>query len=203
MPRAAPGDNAKGAMRRTLTGYKRVPAHETRRCCASHSYWLEMEKTVHRSASSLKKWCTFTLQNSAFEVGRGRLGEVVSLVGDCRPPPPGNPHRPTIRYDHSYKIWGDLRVQSRCKVGDRFLTTQNTINGELTILNRMRSSLYSNHNSSNLKKCRKIEYFKVNRSFISCTVKYPVLEFCQLYSHLCGSMEVEPPPIAITNVLES
>jgi hypothetical protein len=32
--------------------------------------------------------CSFTLQFSGFWVERGGLGEVVSLVGDCRPPPP-------------------------------------------------------------------------------------------------------------------
>ncbi len=56
-----------------------------------------METDLHLDVSRYY-WCgAFTQLLSGIGVERGRLGEVVSLVGDCRPPPPGNPHRPPMR----------------------------------------------------------------------------------------------------------
>jgi hypothetical protein len=202
MPRAAPGDIATGALRRKLTESERVPARDSCRRCVMHFYWLDLRKPNLRLAGRLKNWCYFTLKFSAYGVGRGCLGEVVSLVGDCRPPPPGNPHRPTISHDHFFEQCNDLRSQSKCKAMGRFLSTQFAKIGDSIVTDSKRFSLYKHQNGSNLKRLAKFQYFKKNRSFISCTGKYPVLEFCELYSHLCGIMEVKPPSIAITNVLE-
>jgi hypothetical protein len=56
---------------------------------------------------------------------------------------------------------------------------------------------------SNLKELDIPQNFKKIHSYSSCIRGKHVLEFLHLHSHLCGLKVVEPPPIAITNVLRT
>jgi hypothetical protein len=162
-----------------------------------------MGNISHPYGSRFGKWCYFTQQFSGFEVERGRLGEVVSLVGDCRPPPPGNPHRLT---PHNFiDEWWDGWQMSRARadMGSNIISSK-VSNFGTNILTVWKHYSFNNPQfTHNLKELNKLQYFKNNRSYSSCVVKKHVLEFSHFHSHLCGLREVEPPSIAITNVLET
>ena len=195
MSRAAPGVVARGDLRRDLLRDLRVFACQTGRppnkCPLQSGTWF-IFLPGHRS----DYWCSFTLQLSSFGVVRCRLGEVVSLVGDCRPPPPGNPRQPGC-----YMLSG--KRTGRFGTGGEGFTPKNSQNGDTAPLNSRASTLNKWQYRHNLKELNKPQYFKINCSSFYCTGPHPVLEFGRYHSHLCGSMEVKPPPIAITNVLET
>ncbi len=153
------------------------------------------------TASRSSKWCYFTPHFSFFEVERVRLGEVVSLVGDCRPPPPGNPRRPA---SSEYSGQGSEKAWTRHGItsAGRIFITPNCKNygGEYLILWK-RCSFNNLRKRNNLKKLNNLQYFKKNGSYFSCTWTKHVLKFSCLHSHLCGLRGVESPSIAITNVL--
>jgi hypothetical protein len=202
MSRAAPGVSARGRLRRKSPEYLGESAGYSDRCWSKCPYRKGMEKDLHAYGNGAKKYGSFTLHLSGYGVGCGRLGEVVSLVGDCRPPPPGNPHRPT-NLDSNPKA---VSKQSSFVWQDRgmmhFSTKKRNFWGFFIPVGNHCSF---NNTSKNwiLKNIKRIEYFKVNRSSFYCTWKKPVLEFEHLYSHLCGSNGVEPLSIAITYVLET
>jgi hypothetical protein len=201
MPRAAPGVIARGAQRRNLTENLWVSVQGSDRYQSRYPYRSEMETRLHRTEVLSTQRCYFTLHLSGFGVERGRLGEVVSLVGDCRPPPPGNPRQPTTQGSTILRVGGRRFTPARSgrREGRFYLITR--INGGFFLPLWMYSTLNNYHFSNILKKLKYLEYFKVNRSYFSCAVKKPVLKFEHFHSHLCGFREVEPPSIAITNVL--
>ncbi len=99
MPRAAPGVTARGVVRRTLIVNRREPVEVVCRC----AIWLQhiCRRDPHfcpAVSGSLSQFENPSLSSGSW-VEPGRLGEVESLAGDCRPPPPGNPRRPS-RDDH-------------------------------------------------------------------------------------------------------
>jgi hypothetical protein len=199
----APGSEAREALHRDKLRKLRVPAS----CAGRYPRIPQKEASLmdlpHLSGNSTYTWCNFTLQLSDIRVGNGRLGEVVSLVGDCRPPPPGNPHRPT-----GEARWRDPglrpRINSAQSLPREFCFSSKIVNnGGLNLSFRSCSSLIGSNNTGNLKKLNHHQYFKINRSYYSCTRKKRVLEFERLRSHLCGFRRVTPPPMAITNVLET
>ena len=162
-----------------------------------------MKTYLHPKGDRSTRWLTFTPNFSRFEVERGHLGEVLSLVGDCRPPPPGNPRRPTTQvYTNQGCNW---RWTSQARIHGRkpFFTSKCINSGGNNLIVWKRCSFNKPPNTSNLKKLNNLQYFKKNCSYFSCTWKKHVLKFPNLHSHLCGLMEVEPPSIAITNVLET
>jgi hypothetical protein len=160
------------------------------------------EVNLHWCGRRSKKWCRFSLQFSGFGVERGRLGKVVSLVGDCRPPPPGNPHRPSDSICTHDGLEGRRVRTARAVIGGFCFTPRNPKYGVVLSSGWTHHSFNKYQITSNLKELNNPQYFKNNRSYSSCVGRKPVLEFVHLHSHLCGQMEVEPPPIAITNVLE-
>jgi hypothetical protein len=162
-----------------------------------------MKTYLHPNGDRSTWWLTFTPNFYRFETERGRLGEVVSLVGDCRPPPPGNPRQPTTLV---CTIQGcNRRWTSQAHTNERiaFSTSKCMNSGEDFSIVWKHCSFNNLQNTSNLKRCNNLQYFKKNCSYFSCTWKQHVLKFSNLHSHLCGLMEVEPPSIAITNVLET
>ena len=168
------------------------------RCCPSET---SVENDLHSRCNLRRNIWSFTLQSSSFWVGRGGLGEVVSLVGDCRPPPPGNPRRPTTPACCNAGLSGRrTRVANAIKGGFCFPCS---VAKYLEVLPSgwKCSSLNKCQNRSNLKELNYLQYFKKNRSYSSCMGRQPVLEFMHFHSHLCGQLGAEPPPIAITNVL--
>ncbi len=195
---AAPGVLARGDLRRELLRDQRVSACQAGRPpkeCPSHpGIWFYFVSPGHRS----NYWCSFTLQLSSFGVERGRLGEVVSLVGDCRPPPPGNPRRPA-----GIMLSGQVPGKPINIPGGSCFTPKSSQNGETESSNSRSSTLYTRQHRHNLKELNNIQYFKKIRSSFYCTRTNPVLEFERYHSHLCGSLEVKPPSIAITHVLET
>ncbi len=201
MPRAAPGDIARGALRRKLPEDLRVSVCNSDRYLSSYSYRLDKEISLLHHKSRSNKCCHFTLHSSGFGVERGRLGEVVSLVGDCRPPPPGNPHRPTIPMSSINWVGGRHLSPPPVGSGSIGFTSVKPKNGGFFLPVSMHCSFNSNPLNTNLKDLNYIEYFKNNRSYFSCAGKNPVLKFEHFHSHLCGFNQVEPPSIAITNVL--
>jgi hypothetical protein len=204
MPRAAPGDIARGALRRKLPENLRVSVRNSDGCLARYPYPYRfgMETYLHLSESRSRKCCYFTLHLSGFWVERGRLGEVVSLVRDCRPPPPGNPYRPTASSFATKWDGGKHRNPTQVDNGFCFILKKQE-NGGVFLPLRMYSTFNSHQISANLKDLNHCEYFKNNCSYFSCIVKNPVLKFEHFHSHLCGYRDVEPPSIAITNVLET
>ena len=201
MPRAAPGDIARRAMRRNLLEDLGVPVRYSDRRLSSCTYPLGMESFLHPFISRCNKWCYFTLHFSFFRVERGRLGEVVSLVGDCRPPPPGNPRQPTTRMDTNWGCSGKHPSKACAGTGSIIFPLNRKNNGGVLLTVRKQYSFNNHQITTNLKKLNNQQYFKNNRSYYYCTCLKPVLEFEHFHSHLCGFREVEPPSIAITNVL--
>jgi hypothetical protein len=203
MPRAAPGYFARGALCRDLPDHHRVTVRYSDSCLERCLYCPGMEIHRHRYGSRSKKWYSFTLQFSGFGVERGGLGEVVSLVGDCRPPPPGNPRRLSAPECMDARLY-ERRVWTSHAVNEGFcFTLVNPIIGEVLSPGSMHCSFNKPQKPCNLKELNNPQYFKKNRSYYSCVGRKPVLKFGVLHSHLCGQREVEPPPIAITNVLET
>jgi hypothetical protein len=201
MPRAAPGDIVRGALSRKLPEYLRVSVGNFDRYPSSNPYRLRKEILLLASASRSITCSYFTLHLSGFGVECGRLGEVVSMVGDCRPPPPGNPHQPT-NPACSLKWVGERQMEPQ-QSGSRSncFTSIMKKNGGVFSPICMHSSFNSYQINTNLKDLNSNEYFKNKRSYFSCIVKNPVLKFEHFHSHLCGFREAEPPSIAITNVL--
>lgn len=202
MPHAASGVVARGVLRRKFPENLPVPAHTLGEYMEIYPYRTGMGKVSYSRGSRFSKWCFFTQQISCIEVERGHLGEVVSLVGDCRPPPPGNPRRPTSQ---STKYEGrDEWKMSLAKVseGSRIFSTIFSKRGGIIFTLSKLCSFKKQRITNNLKELNKPQYFKSNRSYTPCVEKEHVLEFSHVHSHLCGLKVVEPPSIAITNVLE-
>jgi hypothetical protein len=204
MPSAAPSEIARGAaMGRTIPDYFAAPPQERGRQVREYSSRPGAEsryRFVRQRYLKVEHACG---QLSVFRVERGRLGGVVSLVGDCRPPPPGNPRRaPSDNSWASRRIRGAIGATSAIRhQGDNSVSTRRKHRG-IILLGYQRFSYINSETLSNLKKSNTSEYFKNNRSYFYCTEKRLVLESGSLHSHLCGLMEVELPSIAITNVLE-
>jgi hypothetical protein len=201
MPRAAPGDIARGALRRNFPENLRVSVCNSDGYTFICPYRLGMETILHSSGTRSNKWCYFTLHFSCFEVERGRLGEVVSLVGDCRPPPPGNPRRPTILDQCKTGLYRKVMSPANNTQGSLIFSSKKKNIGEVFLKIWKQFSFNRYQITINLKKLNNIQYFKNNCSYFYCMVKNHVLEFAHFHSHLYGFREVEPPSIAITNVL--
>jgi hypothetical protein len=203
MPRAAPSVIAKGALRRIISKYFDVAVRKLDRYVAGDSSQFGKEIHFHPGERNFQKSVYFTLHLSRFGVDSGRLGEVVSLVGDCRPPPPGNPRQATILRGIK-PINGGLR-ENPTKMRSRFFdfTQKRQKNGGVLLPTCMYPSLNNLHNQYNLNKLNIPQYFKNTFSYFSCTVFCSVLEFVHFHCHLYGVWLVEPPAIAITNVLEN
>jgi hypothetical protein len=203
LPRTAPGNNAMGALRRDLPDQVQATVRYSDSCLVRCPGNSEMEVDLHRYGYQSQQWCSFTLQFSGFGVERGVLGEVVSLVGDCRPPPPGNPHRPITPVYCKAGLGGQRVRTARAVMGGFCFTAGNSKSGELLPSGWMQHSFNNNQKPHNLKELTIPQYFKNNRSYSSCMGRKHVLEFLHFHCHLCGQLVVEPPPIAITNVLET
>jgi hypothetical protein len=201
MPRAAPGDYARGVLRRDVLNDLQ-PTVGYSDSVVRHPSHPGAKMKLYRCGSRSRKWCRFTLQFSGFGVERDGLGEVVSLVGDCRPPPPGNPRRPFIPVTRNTGLRGWRVWTVRASIGGLCFNAGISKSGELLASGYRHRSLNIYQKSSNLKELNNPQYFKINRSYSSCVERKPVLEFLHFHSHLCGQLGVKPPPIAITNVLE-
>jgi hypothetical protein len=202
MPSAAPGEIVRGAVHRNLSDYPVGRLHTFDRHGEKIPYRLGKEARLPPFGSKHAKCGSFTQQLSGFGVEGGRLGEVVSLVGDCQPPPPGNPHQPPIgrstrrwvggHHSMPHKAWrsGSQRTERMQQAGGIIYPVWTHFSFNYYI------------KPGNLKILNSSEYFKINRSYFYCTENEPVLESGSFHSHLCGLMEVKLPSIAITNVLE-
>ncbi len=203
MSRAAPGDSARGVLRRDLPESFQATAGQSDSCQVRCSSISVMERCRHQSDIRSQYLSSFTLQFSGFRVERGGLGEVVSLVGDCRPPPPDNPRQPTYRLCKNTGLSG-RRMKTASAVSGRFcFACRIAKNGESFSPVWLCYSFNNYQYLRNLKELNNQQYFKKYRSYTSCMGRDPVLEFIVFHSHLCGCLGMEPPPIAITNVLEN
>ena len=201
MPRAAPGESISRAMRRKFAENMVVPGRVTDRCRSKIRPRSEVVNCHDSKVAGLIKGSYFTQQLSGFGVGRGRLGEVVSLVGDCRPPPPGNPHRPTKETTPRRWVCEKSVGGKFGRPGDRFFTPPNNqIGGDFFHISK-HCSFNRNTHTANLKDLDLTEYFKNNRSYYSCGLNHRMLEFGSFHYHICGLLEAEPPSIVMTNVL--
>jgi hypothetical protein len=203
MPRAAPGSNARGVLRRDLPDLVQATVKNSDSCLMRYSLCEEMEVDLHQIGYRSQQLRSFTLQFSGFEVDRGVSGEVVSLVGDCRPPPPGNPRRPIIPEKRKPGLERRNKGTTGAILGGFSFPMLNPKNGEVIPSGPMHYSFNNNQQPHNLKELDNQQYFKNNRSYSSCIGRKHVLKFLHFHSHLCGQMGLEPPPIAITNVLET
>ncbi len=177
MPRAAHGENAYGAVRRKQPEYLVVPVYPSNRRLSNCPYRSGMEIYLHTCEKGIKKCGNFTQQLSGFGVVRGRLGEVVSLVGDCRPPPPGNPHRPSIPWMMAYWPGGGQRKPANIFFRWVSFTSKMQKFGGRFFPISLRISFNNKKTLTNLKDLNSSEYFKENRSYFSCTGNKPVLKF--------------------------
>jgi hypothetical protein len=170
-------------------------------CILIYPFRLRTETFFRPNGYRSSKWCYFTLHFSCFEVERGRLGEVVSLVGDCRPPPPGNPHRPTILDQCKTGLHRKVMSPVNNTQGSLIFSSKKKNIGEVLLKIWKQFSFNRYQITINLKKLNNIQYFKNNCSYFYCMVKNHVLEFAHFHSHLYGLRDVKPPSIANTNVL--
>jgi hypothetical protein len=201
MPRAAPGETARRVVRRNLPGCYLLPDLNWDRYLVRCSTWLGTEKLLRSALRGLNRLFYFTQDLFGFVGRRGRLGEVESSVGDCRPPPPGNPRQPPS--PSTAFAWGGWWQKNPVLHWTGFLPlTENrqTTRGLCNPLWRHYSYINSQI-SLNLKEINFVQYFKENCSYFSCIVKSPVLKFSVLHSHMYGLWVVEPPSIAMTDVL--
>jgi hypothetical protein len=201
MPRAAPGSNARGALRRDLPDQLHATVRYPDSCLVKCPCCPEMEKDLHRCGCRSHLCCSFTLQFSGLGVERGVLGEVVSLVGDCRPPPPGNPRQPTNPVSTIKWVGRRPVISAKAGIGSIGYISNKQKNGGVFLPIWVHCSLINLQISTNLKILNHQQYFKNNRSYFSCARKNHVLKFEHFPSHMCGFRDVEPPSIAITNVL--
>lgn len=200
MARAAPGVFARGRLRRKLPEYLAESDGSTVRCWSKCPYRKAMETDRHLNGNDSKKCRSFTLDLSGFGVGCGRLGEVVSLVGDCRPPPPGNPHRPTYLGSKGWVVNGQTSPRRMSREMMQCSSKKRNFGGVFLPV-CIHSTFKNIIKKGNLKILNHIEYFKKSYSSFYCTWEKPVLEFEHLHSHLYGIMGMEPLSIAITKVL--
>jgi len=177
MPRAAPGEYARGAVRRKLPEYQVVPVYHSDRRPSKCPHRSGMEICLHPYERGTTKCGSFTQQLSAYGVENGRLGEVVSLVGDCRPPPPGNPHQPYVpRQIGRMSDRCVVKLIQMCGGGVSFTAKMRKFGGDVHP-SCVHFSLNNKVILPNLKDLNSSEYFKVNRSYSSCTGNHPVLKF--------------------------
>ena len=201
MPSAAPGVTARGMLRQISPGNPWVSAHNLGRPQAGYSHCPGMQACSGLVERRLRRWFYFTRQLSVIGVECGRLGEVESLVGDCRPPPPGNPRRPSSSRDCD-SLGGGLDKDPVKNCGESiFYVPMWQENGGVFLPMWEHSTLNIIKKHRNLNKLNKSQYFKNIRSFFTCTEHTSVLEFEHFHYHLYGVWLVEPLSIAITNVL--
>jgi hypothetical protein len=198
MPRAAPGEVYREALHRPLPNEILIPEKIKLRYGMMCSVRVGMEPKIHPKVQQLIS--SFTLHNPGFRVERGRLGEVESLVGDCRPPPPGNPRRP-ICGTSLFKMHDRHGINPVSCAGWFTFLPDRRKDGGVSLLFIRRYSFNRYKKLSNLKKLARIQNFKNIRSFLSCTDRMRVLRFGRSPSHLYGTLQVGTPPIVITSVL--
>jgi hypothetical protein len=197
MPRAEPGVIAREAQRRKLLWNYWVPVAAVDRNlrCSTSGRGAFLSPGVDQKNGFL-----FTLHLSGSWVERGCLGEVESLVGDCRPPPPGNPRRPTRRRLVTRSCGRLVTNLSDTGRFSAFIPGLQKNGGDFLPLSRLLSyNIYIN--LSNLKILIKIQNFKKTCSFFSCNTPLTMLRFVHSHCHLYGVPAMGSPPIVITNVL--
>jgi hypothetical protein len=203
MPSAAPGEITRGAVRRGLPDYQLAPVDTLDRRPVECPYRWEMETRLHPYIGRFYKRGAFTQLLCGVGLGGGRLGEVVSLVGDCRPPPPGNPRRPSSskraagRAGETYENPSGTRHNGTCSSRKMRKT------GGIHFLYKIPFSFKNHVCLSNLKILNSSEYFKIIRSYYYCIGNQPVLKSGSFRSHMCGLEGAKLPSIAITYVLRT
>ncbi len=202
MPRAAPGVIARGALCRNISGNPGKTVRKMNRVASGASSQLGKEIHFHPGERKYHSRFYFALHLSEFGVDCGRLGEVESLVGDCRPPPPGNPRQPTFDWITIPKSGGLWENPPKMHCGFFNFSQIWQKNGGVFLPMYTYPSLNNLHKQYNLNKLNFTQYFKNSYSYFPCTAFCDVLEFVHFHCHLYGVWFVEPPSIAITNVLK-
>jgi len=202
MSRAASGVFARARLRRNFAEYCSESVVINARCWSKCSLRQGMERRLRPNQDGSTKCGSFTLHLSDFGVGSGRLGEVVSLVGDCRPPPPGNPRQPKWLGNPGLRVGSKQADSRQDDSGDQYFSSIITNFGGVFSPQCVACTFNNHQQNRNLKIFKPGEYFKITRSSFYCRCMKPVLEFEHLHSHLCGLPGVKPLSIAITNVLE-
>jgi hypothetical protein len=177
-----------------------IPVHDLVRYMEGYSSW-SMSKTYPRPFLRRFKIRNYFIQHSSgFRVERGRLGEVESLVGDCWPPPPDNPHQLITRSSINLLSGGLWENPFPCDGVIEFIPKWQIYGGFSLSMCSHRSFINTEY-PYNLKKLVQSQYFKNDCSSFSCVEKCTVLEFVCSHYHLYGLRLVGLPSIAITNVL--
>jgi hypothetical protein len=200
MPRAAPGAIARGALRWILPEEPTISGQKKGRYMDRWSTWIWCMSCIKPGLRKYQHFDYFTLHSSIFIADHGRLGEVVSMEGDCRPPPPGNPRLPSPRSSADLLSGALLKDPLKGVRLFGFIFNSQKNGGEFLLLYK-HLSLNICKNPSNLKKFIRTQYFKNICSYFSCAVNSTVLEFVHSHCHLYGFRVVGLPSIAITNVL--
>jgi hypothetical protein len=177
-----------------------IPVDDFDRYIDGYSLWACFLRCIRPVTRMFQTAEFFALHSSIFKVAHGRLGEVVSMVGDCRPPPPGNPRQPSSRSNAALFAGGYMKNPLVCNRLYVFISKWQKNGGE-NLPGCKCHSFNIISDPSNLKILNRSQYFKIKCSFISCAMKYTVLEFVNSHCHLYGFRLVGPPSIAITNVL--
>ena len=200
MPRAAPGVLARGALRRIIPGETGVSVQDMARYVEGFSLQQDCWFCIQPGLQNKPINDYLILHSSILQVDHGRLGEMVSMAGDCRPPPPGNPRLPLAWHKAKPSRDGagsDALFQNEHPA---IISRYQIMGNDFQPFSIRRSNNIQNI-SPNLKKLNLAQYFKKSHSSFSCAVKYTVLEFVNSHYHLYGYRLVGPPSIAMTNVL--
>jgi len=169
MLHAAPGEFAREALRRNFPEYRRASFYNLVGCTYNSLFQSRIVSFSHPCGSRIDKCSYFTPHFSFFEVERGRLGEVVSLVGDCRPPPPGNPHRPSTLMVKIKGCKGMRMSPGGVGLRSEFYNSNNGNAGGFFVKVWKHCSFNKYQIIRNLKELNKLQYFKNNCSYTSCT----------------------------------
>jgi len=177
-----------------------IPVRELVRYTEGCSPWSGSKTCTRPDLRRFNIRNSFIQHSSGLKVERGRLGEVESLVGDCRPPPPDNPRQPTAGSNVNQLSGGLRKNPFPCNGFVTFIPKWQK-NGGVSLSMCRHHSFNKAEYPYNLKKLIQSQYFKNDCSYFSCVEKSSVLEFVSSHYHLYGFRLVGSPSIAITNVL--
>ncbi len=202
MLRAAPDYLFRGGGCRTQMVNQREPVEVEHRYTLWYYHHSRVDTNIYPDVSGSLSQFEIPSLSSGSWVEPGRVGEVESLVGDFRPPPPGNPRRPS--HDSRRKVMITAGPENLPEYARFVQLMQKWQKNGGVFLPQIRLHTFNRvQNPSNLKILSEVQYFKNPHSFFYCRVSGVMLRFDHSHCHRYGFRQVGAPSIAITYVLRT